>query len=149
MKIVFEINNKTTYAVTEEKLRVVIEKTIEAAKVQCLKNKSVELSLAMVGEAEIERLNLNYRKKNHPTDVLSFCEYESLQQICEEKSENIFLGELIICPDDISKKAVEMEVTFESEMVHIVAHGVLHLLGFEHGEKMFTIQEGIAENVEI
>jgi probable rRNA maturation factor len=149
MKLVFEVNNKTTYTAPEEKLRVVIEKTIEAAGVQCLENKSVELSLAMVGEAEIEKLNSTYRKKNHPTDVLSFCEYDNLQQICEERSENIFLGELIICPDDISKKAVEMEVTFESEIVHIVAHGILHLLGFEHGEKMFEIQEGIAESVEI
>lgn len=149
MELVFEINNKTAYAVTEEKLRTVIEKTIQASNVDCLDGKLVELSVAFVDEVEIQKLNLDYRKKDHPTDVLSFCEYENLDQICEEKSENVFLGELIICPDDISKKADDMGVTFESELVHIVAHGVLHLLGFEHGEKMFAIQEGIAENVGI
>lgn len=104
--------------------------------------KSISLSLALVSPAEIKKLNKRYRKKDSVTDILSFGEYPGPRELKKEKGKDIFLGELVICCSVVKKSAKLNEVSFRNEFGYIFSHGVLHLLGFEHGEKMFAIQDG-------
>jgi len=149
MRYLVEINNKTKEKISKQKIETVFKKTVVLALGESFKGKKFELSLALVGEAEIQLLNKAYRKINKATDVLSFAEYEGrqaliLQNLKTEGSET-FLGELIICPAYVRKNAIEDGETFEFAMTYIVSHGILHLLGFSHGKKMFALQRAVAQ----
>jgi len=101
--------------------------------------KGGEISIAIVGPSEIRKLNRKYRKKDKPTDVLSF------GKVGEE------MPEIIICPDEVEKNGGN----FKKEMAEVVIHGVLHLLGYDHekknedAEKMFKKQEKYLSKIKI
>ena len=97
-------------------------------------NANVEISIALVDESRIAELNQQYRQHNGPTDVLSFS-YENNEIVLE--------GELILCPVVIKKNALEDEIEFREELSKNIIHGILHIIGYEHGEKMFSLQNNI------
>ncbi|KKQ50889.1 MAG: putative rRNA maturation factor [Parcubacteria group bacterium GW2011_GWD2_38_11] len=129
----------------------IFQRSLALAGLNCLENETLELSIALVGEDEIQKLNSQYRKKDSATDVLSFCEYESTKALCEKKQiidgQFIFIGELILCPTYIERNADEDGESMEFAITYITAHGILHLLGFEHSKKMFAFQKQVAENL--
>lgn len=145
MKLLLEINNQTSYKFTKKIFMDVFKRTIELAKVKCLLEKELELSVAIVNEKEIHTLNKQYRKKDKPTDVLSFCEFSGKDELCGCKEEKIFLGELILCPAYIEKNAKEDGESLEFAISYITSHGILHLMGFDHGKKMFALQNEVAQ----
>ncbi len=80
-----------------------------------------EISIALLSENEMRRLNREYRGINEPTDVLSFL-----------LDENPLVGELILSPSCVKRQARECGVSFERELVTLTFHGILHLLGYNH-----------------
>lgn len=149
MNINLEVNNKTQSPLADDFFALVADKTIVAAGYEFLQDKEISISVALVSEEEMQKLNNEYRQKDSTTDVLSFCEYESMEEIKNVSEPEIFLGELILCYDDISKYAQDMKIELQGEIANVVSHGVLHLLGFEHGEKMFAIQDQVVKNINI
>jgi len=143
MKIEIELNNKTQSPVAEDFLVGVAEKTIEASGYDFLREKNISASVAIVPEEEIRELNAKYRKNDSVTDILSFCEYETKNDLENAKENNLFLGELILCYNDIEKYAKEKGIDLQQEMANVFSHGILHLLGFSHGEEMFSIQKKV------
>jgi probable rRNA maturation factor len=99
-----------------------------------------------VSPKKISELNKKYRHKDSPTDILSFSNYEDQKELLEEKGSKLFLGDLIICPEDIENYAKKENISVETELMEVFSHGVLHLLGFSHGDLMFGIQEEVAKN---
>ena len=90
---------------------------------------SAELSVAVVSIEEMTNLNERYRGKDGPTDVLSF----SCDDPCVANGdEPITLGDVIIAPDIALAQAAEYGTTVESELDLLLAHGILHLLGYDH-----------------
>ena len=148
MQYIVEINNKTKAKFSVKKIETVFQRTVFLVFGEQLNAKNFNLSVALVGEAEIRLLNRQYRKKDAATDVLSFAEYEkraeALGQDLKTEKEEVFLGELIVCPVYVQKNALEDGETFEFAMTYIVSHGILHLLGFAHGQKMFALQKAVA-----
>ncbi len=108
-----------------------------------LEDKEIRLNVIAVSEEKIRELNREYRGKDAVTDVLSFGEYAAREELAEETKKEIFLGELFLCSLFIKAAAKEDGVTFEREMAYIFSHGVLHLVGFDHEEEMFAIQERV------
>jgi probable rRNA maturation factor len=91
---------------------------------------AVELSIALVESEEIAHLNEQYRGVAGPTDVLSF----GCDDPCPvEGGEPITLGDVIIAPAIAEQQAAELGTTVESELNLLLVHGVLHLLGYDHG----------------
>lgn len=90
----------------------------------------VELSIAIVHVAEMAELNSRYRGKDGPTDVLSF----PCDDPCPVASpgEPIALGDVVIAPEIAEQQAAELGHTVEAELNLLLAHGVLHLLGYDH-----------------
>jgi len=101
-------------------------KKLAAAVLEILKQADAELSIALVGNAEIRRLNARYRKKDYPTDVLSFPVEDRL--IVGDR----LLGDVIISVPKARAQAKERRRTLDEEMTTLLIHGVVHLLGYDH-----------------
>jgi probable rRNA maturation factor len=149
MKFILEVNNKTKQKLSKKRILEFFDKTIELVNLKELADKELELSVALVNEDEIATLNLQYRKKNSATDVLSFSEYPTIKEVCGEKLSHVFLGELILCPAVIEKNAKEDGETLDYAFSYIISHGILHLLGLDHGKKMFDLQKSVADQLVI
>lgn len=91
---------------------------------------SRELTIRIVDEAESAQLNSIYRGKDYPTNVLSFpYESEGFPEAFGEPA----LGDLAICAPVVMREAVEQGKEARAHWAHMVVHGVLHLLGRDHG----------------
>ncbi len=106
--------------------------------------RGVELSVALVSDAEMRRLNRTYRHKDKATDVLSFVTDERPSRI----SVGGFLGDLVVSLDTTRRVARERGVRPEDEFDRYLAHGLLHLLGHDHlrrtdAAKMATAEEAL------
>ena len=88
-----------------------------------------EVTIRLVDEAESHELNLTYRGKDRPTNVLSF-PFE-----CPPGIELPLLGDLIICRQVVEREAAEQGKTLSAHWAHMVVHGSLHLLGYDHIEE--------------
>jgi probable rRNA maturation factor len=105
-------------------------------------NKPFELTIRLVEREESQQLNSQYRHKNSPTNVLSF-PFEVPDGI-----DLNLLGDLIICVDVVEKEADEQKKTINAHWAHMVVHGCLHLLGYDHvdddeAEEMETLETSI------
>ena len=87
-----------------------------------------ELTIRIVDEEESRNLNDTYRQKNKPTNVLSF-PYEQAPGVHVP-----LFGDLIICAPVVNQEALEQGKALEAHWAHMVCHGVLHLLGYDHIE---------------
>ncbi|MBL0691035.1 MAG: rRNA maturation RNase YbeY [SAR324 cluster bacterium] len=83
------------------------------------------LSLLLCGKAKMRQLNAKYRKKDYPTDVLSWC-YHS-----DADGEGV-LGEIVICYDRLKSQAKINQWSQEIEALRLFAHGIAHILGYDH-----------------
>ena len=84
-----------------------------------------ELSLALVGNAEMRRLNAAYRKKDYPTDVLSF-------PLEGAPGAGSILGDVVISIEQARQQALEHGCSEEEELLTLLIHGIVHLLGYDH-----------------
>ncbi|WP_107851576.1 rRNA maturation RNase YbeY [Oceanimonas marisflavi] len=85
-----------------------------------------EVTVRLVDEAESQALNRDYRGKDKPTNVLSF-PFEAPPGV-----ELPLLGDLVICRQVVEREAAEQNKPLQAHWAHMVVHGCLHLLGFDH-----------------
>lgn len=84
-------------------------------------------------DAKIHEINREYRQKDRPTDIISFAIFaDSLPGDRFVFDDEINLGEIIVSLDKIKEQAEDNNHSFESELYFLLAHGVLHCLGFDH-----------------
>ncbi|MBN6711479.1 rRNA maturation RNase YbeY [Haemophilus haemoglobinophilus] len=91
-------------------------------------NLEPEMTVRIVDEEESHHLNLTYRGKDKPTNVLSF-PFE-----CPDEVELALLGDLVICRQVVEREAEEQEKPLMAHWAHMIVHGSLHLLGYDHIE---------------
>ncbi|MFZ5364858.1 MAG: rRNA maturation RNase YbeY [Patescibacteria group bacterium] len=114
--IKLEINNRTGRTIFLSKLLDAAQRTSAIQKVR----QSRRVSVALVNNREIQKLNKRYRGKNKPTDVLSFA------------LETPDLGEIVISLPEAVKSASRLGHSWHREMQFLLVHGLLHLLGYDH-----------------
>ena len=108
----------------------------EVMKNSCLNGEEYEqvfFDIVLMNNEEIHTVNKEYRKKDSPTDVITFAMFADSPE--EERyifDGEVHLGEIMVSLDKIEEQAKENNVSFEEELHYIIAHGVLHLLGFDH-----------------
>ena len=129
---------KTGGKVSIRGLKRKAEKILEILKQNCS-----ELSIALVGNREIQELNAGYRKKNEPTDVLSFPSGETLPTGMR------ILGDVVISVEQAEKQAGERGKTLMEEMESLLIHGILHLLGYDHerSQKDARVMRGMEKKI--
>jgi len=120
-----------------------------------LENPAFSLDVSFVGDSEIQELNSQHRGKNKPTDVLSFSQLEGEWMPFGEfeKGEEILLGDLIISIETAVRQAAELKHDLTHEIAFLAAHGVLHLIGYDHDtasrrRAMFALQDEIVATLE-
>jgi len=108
-----EVNNLTASRPDEDFLKRIAKKVLIGEN-----KKKLGLSVALLSPAEIKELNRRYRRKNKPTDVLSF-RYDDC-------------GEIAICLSEVRKNAARFGSSSREELAKVLIHGLLHLLGYDH-----------------
>lgn len=91
-----------------------------------------EISLVLLDEEAARQYNHDYRGKDYATNVLSFAHNEGEFSYAEQ--EDTLRGDLIICPQVVAKEAAEQGKSLHDHFAHLVIHGTLHLIGFDHIE---------------
>jgi probable rRNA maturation factor len=91
-----------------------------------------EWSLSFVDESTIQGLNLDYRGIDDPTDVLSFPLMEGTPMPAVVPEGLQLLGDVVIAPAIAARQALERGHTLDDELALLMAHGLLHLLGYDH-----------------
>lgn len=88
------------------------------------KAKAEEVSISLVSDAQMKKINFQFRGKNKPTNVLSF---PGLDQF--------FLGDIVIAYETLVREAKEQKKDFNNHLTHLILHSILHLLGYDHEEE--------------
>ncbi len=91
-----------------------------------------ELSILLTDDAAVQELNRQYRNTDAPTDVLSFAQAEGDTFAHPDAASALMLGDIIISIDTARRQAAEYAVTLQDEVAHLLVHGILHLLGYDH-----------------
>lgn len=106
-----------------------------------------DISVRMVDEQESHQLNLHYRQKDKPTNVLSFP--SELPEEILAMLDQVPLGDLVICVPVVIQEAREQHKTPEAHLAHLVVHGTLHLMGYDHETSEQDAEDMEALEVEI
>ncbi|HEU5482046.1 MAG TPA: rRNA maturation RNase YbeY [Sphingomicrobium sp.] len=93
----------------------------------------LELSVRLTGDAEVRGLNAEWRGKDKPTNILSFPQLkpEQLEQAGTDGPE-LMLGDLVLAHGICEREAEEKAIRIEDHAAHLIVHGTLHLLGYDH-----------------
>ena len=134
-----DINNRQTLDYNDNVITGIIEIAIANENDEELSDLG-EVSVSIVDNTEIRHLNRKYRGIDAPTDVLSF------------PMDGYVLGDIVISLEKAVEQAEEFGHSIERELGFLAAHGMLHLLGYDHKDEdseseMFTAQEEILEAV--
>ena len=114
MQVYVNIENKNW-----KKYKIDFEKIANAAVPAVYKDS--EVSITLVDDKEIHRLNKQYRGMDKPTNVLSF-----------ELGDDVLLGDIFISLDTVKREAKEAGISVEEHTAHMIVHGMLHLQGYDH-----------------
>ncbi len=96
-----------------------------------------ELSLRLTNDSEIQQLNHQYRQQDKPTDVLAFAALESVYPQPSELQLTmpLYLGDIVISLDTAQRQAEAQQHPLKVELAWLAAHGLLHLLGWDHPDE--------------
>jgi len=121
--IVKILNNQKRVRLVTPPLEKFAQKSLRQMKLE-----QGSVAIAFVTDSEIARLNKTYRKKNRPTDVLSF----PAQPSAKRPNRNKFLGDIAIAPAVARRYAKKNGRSLQTEICVLILHGLLHLLGYDH-----------------
>ncbi len=111
-----------------DRLRAQMEQMVQAAWLTEATKRELEVSLRLCDDGEIRRLNRDYRHKDQATDVLAFAQREGVGgELCPE-----VLGDIVISIETAGRQASSTPDGLYEEVLHLAAHGLCHLLGYDH-----------------
>ena len=117
--------------------RLVVSELLARVAADSGRNLQVEpitLSILFTGNKEIAKLNGDYRMKPYPTDVLSFpySDMPGIGDLISDVFGEVCIGDLVISLEKACSQAEQYQVSIGDEILRLIIHGVLHLLGYEH-----------------
>ena len=120
-------------AVSDE-MRATMEKAAERClELEGIPRERTEISVTFVEAEEIRALNRDYRDNDRVTDVLSFPQFDDLNDLPDFGE--ICLGDVVICRERAEEQAEEFGHSLEREIIYLFTHSILHLLGYDHMEE--------------
>jgi probable rRNA maturation factor len=95
---------------------------------------TVEISIRLTSDDEVQTLNRQYRGKDTPTNVLSFpmVQPDLLETLANTDDGEVLLGDIVLAHETCVREAAERGVPLQDHAAHLIVHGVLHLLGHDH-----------------
>jgi len=109
---------------------------------------SFALSIKLAEDAEVRALNRDYRHKDKPTNVLSFpmVQPDLLSSLSNSDDGEVLLGDIILAHETCAREAAEKGISIADHAQHLIVHGTLHILGYDHGN---DDEARVMENLEI
>jgi probable rRNA maturation factor len=109
-----------------------------------LSDASIEVSVKFTSDDEVRVLNRDYRGKDKPTNVLSFpmVAPDLIEMIANTDDGEVLLGDIVLAYSTCLREAEAREITIAAHATHLIVHGTLHLLGYDH------MNDGEAEAME-
>ena len=94
----------------------------------------VEIAIRLTDDAEVHALNRDFRGKDRPTNVLSFPQVQAdlLETLANSDDGEILLGEIVLARETCAREAAEKRISLEDHATHLMVHGTLHLVGYDH-----------------
>ena len=137
-----EITNKSGELVPTDQVRALLTKSLA----QLNLNPECEVNLVFVDESEMTELHIKWIDEPGPTDVLSFP-----MDMPENPNDAVTLGDIVIAPTVAARQAATAGHSVVHEIYILAAHGLLHILGYNHANKedekvMFALQEDLVKN---
>ena len=137
-----EITNKSGELVPADQVRALLEHSL----VQLKLSSECEVNLVFVDENEMTELHIKWMDEPGPTDVLSFP-----MDMPENPGDAVTLGDIVIAPTVAATQAATAGHSADHEIFILAAHGLLHILGYDHANKedekvMFALQEDLVKN---
>ncbi len=143
-----EVANESGAPVDEQALVRVARHVLDRLGVSPL----AELSVLLVDVEQMEKLHVRWMDEPGPTDVLAFPmdELDTARRPDESDPSPSLLGDVVLCPAVAIKQASAAGHSFDAELHLLTTHGVLHLLGYDHGDtdeerEMFAVQRRLIE----
>lgn len=133
MKIIFDEELLEEFHISEELFHYMKKAGDICITGEGLEPEMCEVSLSVVEPDEIKSINAQFRGIDNVTDVLSFPQFDDLNDI--ENDEEICLGDVVICDEVAHRQAEEYGHSYEREFVYLFVHSMLHLLGYDHMEE--------------
>jgi probable rRNA maturation factor len=101
----------------------------------------VEVSVRLTGDAEVQALNRDYRGKDAPTNVLSFPQVQTdlIDYMANSDDGEILLGDIVLAHETCAREAAEKGLSLTDHAVHLIVHGALHLVGYDHGDEVAAL----------
>ena len=152
MKLSIRIDKQFSDCVKRPWLRLVVSRTLTTAKAA----RNVQLDLTITDDGTVHEINRMYRGVDSPTDVLAFALIQDSTDttvFVTPPDEPPHLGEILISFPTAERQAREHSHSVDRELAILVIHGVLHLLGYDHGtdeqeREMRALEEGILSVIE-
>ncbi len=108
---------------------------------------NVEVSIRLTDDAEIHSLNRQYRCKDKPTNVLSFpmVQADLIEGLANSDDGEVLLGDIVLAAETCAREAAEKGWDAKDYAQHLIVHGLLHLLGYDHelGETQANAMEAL------
>lgn len=139
-----EVNNESTYDIDEAALQRLATYCLDAMRV----HPDADIAIVLVDEAAMEQLHVQWMGEPGPTDVLSFPMDELRPGNDDVVTPAGVLGDVVLCPQVAEVQAEGAGHSTMDELLYLTAHGILHLLGFDHAEpeeekEMFSLQRDL------
>jgi len=112
------------------------------------KSVTIEISIKLTDDAEVRTLNAAYRSKDAPTNVLSFpmVQRDLLETLDSGDDGETLLGDIVLARETCAREAEEKGISFVHHATHLIIHGTLHLLGYDH---MVDHEAEVMEAIEV
>jgi probable rRNA maturation factor len=111
---------------------------------------TIEISIRLTSDSEVHALNRQYRGKDKPTNVLSFpmVQPDLIETLANADDGEVLLGDIVLAYETCVREAADRNVPLEAHATHLIVHGVLHLLGYDHmNDAEAEAMEGIERHV--
>ncbi|WP_221792652.1 rRNA maturation RNase YbeY [Aquisediminimonas sediminicola] len=96
----------------------------------------VEVAVRFTSDTEVHALNRDYREKDKPTNVLSFpmLSPDEVDALEDGEGPEVLLGDIVLAVETCTREAADKQIAVSAHAIHLVVHGMLHLLGYDHLE---------------
>ena len=145
IKVNVEINNTSWNKKIKSPKKYFNQKLKKISKIiKFFKNKNITFTILLTNSLNMKKLNKKFRKRNKPTDILSFPSFtpESLKLV---KNKKIYIGDLAACYEIVNSRSKK---NFLEEFDRVWVHGFLHLIGYDHvKDKDFSKMEKMEKRI--
>jgi probable rRNA maturation factor len=119
-------------SVSDKAVEAAISASVQSALAET--TATVEIAVRLTSDAEVRTLNRQYRQQDKPTNVLSFpmVQPDLIEALANTDDGEVLLGDIVLAYETCAREAAEKGVPLADHAAHLIVHGVLHLLGYDH-----------------